>query len=246
MKTIFSILVLSFLLQTGCATLDEEMYESDAPAYQKTTDKEGHTKYVRERIVPSDAPQYTPLRPIVSALTPTPTPRSTYSIGDSPTRPYASSIKLDGVFDKSDGVRDSGLSLNWVSNFHATNLDLDYEWMGKYFDFDVGLALLDSDHTYLGFTGGARAHLPWKVSPFAGLGLYGGDSKTCSYESMGNGYDTETCEKYFLAALTLDYGVQIKFSDALQARVFARNFSDTEQGDPRAQTLYGLGITFLF
>jgi hypothetical protein len=251
MKTILLMSVLSLsTLQTACSTLDEVIHEPNAPSYQTLTDSQGHKKEIRVRIIEPGAPKYSPFLPATrSLLSSEPTSvgnggGKSYSAIPTPLRVAEQVVHTKYV--DANTPTDQGISLVSVSNFHATNLDLIYEKTHRYWDYNLGVSLLDSDHTYLGFTGGARIHMPWRLSPFAGLGIYAGDSKTCSYTDLGGGYSEETCEKYFLTALTLDYGLQMKFNDHFQLRAFARNFSQTEQGDPRTQTLYGVGLSLLF
>ncbi|MCC6137112.1 MAG: hypothetical protein IT287_00645, partial [Bdellovibrionaceae bacterium] len=148
--------------------------------------------------------------------------------------------------DSIDTVLDRSFVVSVSANKDTANGDFSYEWMSDYWSGGIGVAFVDSDHTYLGFNGGARVHFPWIISPFVGLGFYGGDSKTCTYEDLGYGYKAETCEKYFLMALTADLGLQLSLNNHARLRLFTRGFNQTRQGDPLGATLYGMSFALLF
>ncbi len=160
---------------------------------------------------------------------------------------YAGAVAvIDASPVHDDSYSGSGLAVAFVANNETASGDLSYEWMNEFISGGLGIAFVSSDRNYFGFNGSIRAHYPWIVSPFLGVGLYAGDSKTCSYQPQGYGITREDCEKYYLFAATADAGVQLNFEKNFVVRVFARGFSQTRQGDPLGDTLYGTSFAFVF
>lgn len=257
MKKSSYVLLLSL---TGCSTASEVFLENGSPTdYVRTKDSSGHTKYVRHRVV-SDYDSYRP-SPTYYSYSP-PSPETTRpliqtlaEVADTVNLLRAEDANASLLYTPATGGSDetsseddtlSSIVATVSANDETANLDLSYEWLGKNISGGVGIAFLGSDRSYFGFNGQARLHFPWRVTPYIGIGLYGGDSKTCTYEPLGGGYSEEICEKYVLFALTGDAGLQVTLTDHARLRLFARGFSQTRQGDPLGATLYGMGTVITF
>lgn len=226
------------VLITGCSTVGEILLEGAASMdYSQTTDSNGNTKFERRRIVDSSR-GLTSLPPPTPLLSIEPT---SYEYSSSTDSTQQTKTTTDNEYPLS-----GGLVISSSANENTFNGDISYEWLGQYISGDVGISMVGSDLTYFGFSGQLRAHFPWKLSPYVGAGLYGGDSKTCYYQPIGGGYSEEICEKYYLFSTTADLGLQYLFTDNLQVRIFGRSFSKTRQGDPLRSELYGLAFAFYF
>lgn len=90
-------------------------------------------------------------------------------------------------------------------------LSLSVDWLHDYVDLTLGVASMTSDKTYGGFLGGVRAHMPWKVSPFVGVGFFTGDSEKCTTQPVDEFYDEEICDMYILRSMTYEAGIQARF-----------------------------------
>lgn len=142
--------------------------------------------------------------------------------------------------------RGGGIAFSISRSKDTANGDMSYEWMSEYLSGGAGVSFVSSDRTYFGFNGQVRIHYPWVVSPFVGVGAYLGDSKSCDYTPASNALTQETCEKYYLSAVTADLGLQFNFDKNFVMRTYARGFSQTRQGDPLGDTLYGTSFAFVF
>lgn len=226
-----------FGLPTACSTMGEVMYEnSSVGEYKRTKDDNGHTKYERRRII-ANTPSSSPPPPLFT-FEPT-TFTSSFASADT-------AHQLESSTANNDLSLGGGLVISSSANANTFNGDISYEWLGEYVSGGAGVAMVGSDRTYFGFTGQVRAHFPWKLTPFVGVGLYAGDSKTCRYEPIGGGYTEEICDKYYLFAATADIGAQYSFSKNVHARLFSRTFSQTRQGDPLRSVLYGASVALSF
>lgn len=230
-----------FLLSlSACSTVGEMILDQgSALDYHKQTTEDGKTKYVRQRLVsPFDKSPHFSLDPWPPPNNYTP---ATESI-DFPRDPSPTVTYQQNSYSPSS----MALSLTALGSKQTANLDANIEWLSDYISGGVGISYVGSDYSYFGFDGVVRAHLPWSFSPFVGVGLYAGDSKSCTYEPIGDGYNIETCEKYFLTTSHLDWGLQIRSHKFFITRVFARSYANTRQGDPLADTLYGASFAFTF
>lgn len=268
-----SLLVFDSLFIVGCSTTAEIM-SGTGGGYRATKDSDGHTKYTRTRtLTPSDTYNSTPIytgtpysydyghnhqhipeNSLVRAVVDTAATVSELAVLNA-TQDYNSSGNEQlyqtaaAAFDSSgdsNPYSGSGLAFGIYRSNETASGDISYEWMSEYVSGGVGIAFVSSDRTYFGFNGGIRIHYPWIVSPYVGLGAYGGDSKACSYEPKTYGTTEETCDKYFLFAGTADLGLQFNFDKNFVVRAFARGFSQTRQGDPLGETLYGTSFAFVF
>ncbi|MBY0385738.1 hypothetical protein K2X05_11330 [bacterium] len=227
-------LLLPFI--NGCSTVSETLFESDSPSYQRSVDSSGHTVYRSQRIF-HESERDTPS--VVSLMDLADTISTAFS---QPSESYMT------LAQSNPSAKDfsSALTMGMFVQEETFNSDISYEFVGDVFSWDLGLGMVNSDKLYLGFSTMARMHAPWKLAPYLGVGLYGGDSKTCTTQPIGSGYYEEVCEKYFLTSLVGEFGLRYIFNDRMQTRLAIRHFNYTRQGDPLAQTLYGLNIGVLF
>lgn len=116
--------------------------------------------------------------------------------------------------------------------------------LSSWLDARLGISGFFSKDTYTGFDLSTRAYVPfeWKVRPYAGLGLYLGDSRTCYRDPLGGGYTVEVCDKKFLSAGYGEVGLELgKF------HLFVRDYNITRAGlSVPTETFYGLGVTTRF
>lgn len=239
MYRLFRFLPLVFIAPlSGCSTVAETLFESEAPEYYPATDSSGQKVYQRQRIVHESDRNKSSVLSLIDLAD---------SFSSIPTQPSESYMTLEQSNSASSADElSSAFSTGMFVQKETWNADLSYEFVGEVFSWDVGLSMVSSDKTYLGFSTMARIQAPWKLTPYMGVGLYGGDSKTCYYEPLGDGYSEETCEKYFLVSLVGELGLQYLFNDRLRARLAARHFTNTRQEDPLGKTLYGVNIGVLF
>lgn len=233
-KSIYSF---CFLTLSGCSTVAEVLIEGSSPTeYSKTTDSSGNSMYVRQRVLSPSEDFFRPSPLLYS-------PIDFSSVADEAS--FANTVNAENSV-AIDGEISNSLAVSISANENTANGDLSFEWLNEYMSGGVGIAFVSSDKSYFGFNAGVRAHFPWTVSPFVGVGLYGGDSKTCTYENLGYGYQNEICEKYFLMAVTADAGIQLTLNEHVRARFFTRGFSQARQGDPLGVALYGMSLGVLF
>lgn len=137
------------------------------------------------------------------------------------------------------------LSMGMLGGRGTGHFDLSVDWLNKYVDLTLGVTSFNSDRNYGGFIGGVRAHMPWKISPFIGVGFFTGDSEKCNTQPYNEEYDEEICEMYILRSMTYEAGVQARFYGHFQARAYARHLENARQGDS-SSTLYGVSLMWLF
>jgi hypothetical protein len=223
---------------SACSTVAETIFESEAPTYYQATDSSGQEVYRRQRIVHESERNTSPAVSFIGF---------TDSISSSLSGPSESYLNLRQSHPEPDTEEvSSAFTVGMFVQKETWNSDLSYEFVGDVFSWDVGLSMVNSDKTYLGFSTMARLQAPWKLAPYLGVGLYGGDSKTCYYEPLGYGYSEEICEKYFLISLVGELGLQYQFNNRLRTRLAVRHFTNTRQEDPLGKTLYGVNIGVLF
>ncbi len=114
----------------------------------------------------------------------------------------------------------------------------------NWWDIRVGISGFFTKDTYTGFDLSTRAYVPfeWKVRPYAGLGLYFGDSKQCSRDPLGGGYTVEVCDKKVMSAGYAEAGLELGGFN-----LFVRDYSITRAGlSVPTETFYGLGVTTRF
>jgi hypothetical protein len=223
---------------SACSTVAETLFEPEAPGYHQAIDSSGQKVYRRERIVHESDRNTSPAVSLIDLAD---------SISSSLAGPSQSYLNLEPS-DAESGPQEnsSAFTVGMFAQKETWNSELSYEFVGDVFSWDVGLSMVSSDKTYLGFSTMARVQAPWKLAPYLGVGLYGGDSKTCYYEPLGYGYSEEICEKYFLISLVGELGLQYQFSDRVRTRLAVRHFTNTRQEDPLGKTLYGVNIGVLF
>lgn len=156
------------------------------------------------------------------------------------------SVDLKIAENTESTVPTSALSIGVFAQKNTFNSDISYEFVGDVMSWDVGLSMVASDKTYLGFSTMARIQAPWKLAPYFGAGMYGGDSKSCEYEPLGDGWSEETCEKYFLISIVGELGLQYQVNNQVRTRLAVRHFTNTRQEDPLGKTLYGVNLGILF
>lgn len=116
--------------------------------------------------------------------------------------------------------------------------------LSSWWDARLGISMFFSKDTYTGFDLSTRGYVPfdWKIRPYAGLGLYFGDSKQCSRDPIGGGYTVEVCDKKFMSAGYAEAGLELGGFN-----LFVRDYNITRAGlSVPTETFYGLGITSRF
>lgn len=234
-------------LTAGCSTVLETLNEPDSPNYYKTTDSTGQPVYQRRRVIDETVPSSYSSQPLfelidlASALSST----SNSSMTLAQSNPGTVQYDIDST-DTEETESSRAITVSLFTQKQAFNADISYEMKADYFSLDLGLSAVSSDKSYIGFSTIARMNLPWTLTPYLGVGLYLGDSKTCQTRPLGYGYTEEICDKYFLSSLVGEIGLQYTFSHRLQTRLGARYFSNARQQDDLGKTLYGINIGVLF
>lgn len=238
-------LILPFI--NACSTVSESVFEHNSPSYHKSFDTEGHTVYRSHRIFHESERDHSS---VVSLIDLADTLSTVFSQPSSSSMTLAQSHPgtIDLRLEENSEAKDfsSAFTMGLFAQKETFNSDFSYEFVGEVFSWDLGLAMVSSDKLYLGFSTMARVQAPWKWAPYLGIGLYSGDSKTCTTEPIGYGYYEEVCEKYFLTSIVGEIGLRYTFNERIQTRFALRHFNDTRQGDPLGQTLYGINIGVLF
>lgn len=106
----------------------------------------------------------------------------------------------------------------------------------------LGLAMFDTERRlYLGFDLGTRVRLKIdKLEPFLGVGAYLGDHKRCEERENAFGDTVEDCEKNFLGATYIEYGLKYE-----GFALFGREYSISESGESLPVKRFW-GINFFF
>jgi hypothetical protein len=187
-----------------------------------------------DRWSPSPTPIPTPVaKPI--ALAPTTQPES---------QPASAQEKPSGDSTTSTGTHFLGsLELAMTSGHVHLGAHLGVA-LSSWLDARLGISGFFSKDTYTGFDLSTRAYIPfeWKVRPYAGLGLYFGDSRKCHTDPIGGGYTVEVCDKKFLSAGYAEAGVELG-----RFNLFVRDYNITRAGlSVPTETFYGLGVTTRF
>lgn len=223
-------------LLCSCSTVSETILESNPPSYQRSIDSSGHTVYRSQRIFHESERDTSSVFSLMDLA-------DTLSVESS--QPSESHMAMDEISQEPKDFS-SAMTMGLFAQKETFNSDISYEFIGDVLSWDFGLAMVNSDKLYLGFSTIARIHAPWKLAPYLGIGFYGGDSKTCATQPIGSGYYEEACEKYFLTSLVGEFGLRYILNDRIQTRLAIRRFGETRQGDPLGQTLYGMNIGVLF
>lgn len=230
-KINFKVVNILFLLFSGCTTFIESTQWGGPPNYKQTKNSQGETVYRETKSAPTYSspviyPVYNPVNSISdshSTLSASPAPH-TASIENS-------SSNLFGYIEAANSDQNFHLGL------HAGYLFNDY------FITRLGTSFFSSNHElYGGFDLSGRAiYKVGFVTPFAGLGVYVGDTKKCFTQEASNGSGQETvCDKKFLYAAYSELGIEITFIN-----IFWRNYAISRAGISIPQDqLYGIGIIF--
>jgi hypothetical protein len=230
------------VLISGCNTLLEVASPSDtSTGYRQTKNSKGQTVYRRERYV---APAYAEPEP-----TPIPDPVYLPVYADEPVQDNhlvetrAEPIQLSDSHRYSAPAAQPSVDNNWAlgtevsSDGKRTHLALEVFRRFDWLELKIGGSLFRADtDLYAGFDVGLRPTLQIvdHVSLFGGAGLYGGDTKSCSYSPSG----IEECEKKFLYAGYVEAGVYL-----WNLSLFARSYNIEEAGKAiPSDTFYGVGL----
>ena len=230
---------------SGCSTVSETLFDSEAPSYESAFDSTGKKYYRRQQIIHESQKSRSSildLLDITDAIATVVTPSLSLEQQDR----ESGTIDVNISENTDSGSTSSGLTIGVFAQEQTLNTDISYEFVGDIMSWDVGFSMVASDKTYLGFSTMARIQAPWKVAPYFGAGIYGGDSKHCEYEPLGAELSEEICEKYFLISIVGELGVQFQFNEQVRTRLAIRHFTNTRQEDPLGKTLYGVNFGILF
>ncbi len=235
-----SAIALAALVATGCNTLMEAASPNDTTlGYRKETNSSGETVYRRERYVaPRYEPEPTPVPAPVVIVDPQPVYRqdnnlverraAPIQLADAPSTSSSPSLENDGTW-----AFGGELSSDSKRTHFGIDVFKKFDWL----EARAGVSLFRADKDmYAGFDAGLRPMIDIfdGLTVFGGIGLYGGDTKRCSY--AGN---VESCEKRFLYAGFVEGGVYI-FKNV---SVFARSYNIEEAGKKiPSDTFFGIGL----
>lgn len=224
----------ALLVLPACHTMMENSspydYGGGGGGYTQTKNDKGETIHVRERPGNSNVPPVIyPVAPIYpSPIISNPNPPSSTD--------GASSINFDPMGPNSvhaflEFARTEG---NTHMGFHFGGSTNDV-FMGR-----IGGSFFYSEELFLGLDFSGRAYIPTNnIKPFAGAGIYYGDTKKCK-QVYSNGIPVERCEKKFLGAGYVELGLELQnFS------VFWRDYNVTRAGlTVPTESFWGIGLRF--
>lgn len=221
------------LMLIGCSTVLEELTPSSGSIqYSKVRKRNGETVYRGARVRRPSYIYYDP-QPSISY--------SGSSFGA--TASYnedMSSGQSEYKEPPSSSFSGNNLSFDINTNLEYSHVGVNYKFINET-NFEVygGVSMFVASDFYFGFDAGARLLLEISsVKPFVGFGGYLGDHKRCEYDPY---LSYEECEKKFLSAGYLEYG--IRFSD--QFSIFSRAYSINRAGvSIPGDQFYGIGISF--
>ena len=222
-------LICSSLTILSCSTIQEAMDPKDTTfGYVEIKNKDGETVHQRKRVIESE------LTPIENEVVNSNTKAQALQKEKKAPSNNQEAISPNGeqktfmVFDLSggDGHIHTGIGI-------AHNALEALEIRG-------GASLFNSKELYAGLDLSARAKLPMKeLTPFVGLGGYGGDSKSCEEKNVDSRLE-EHCEKKFLFALYLEAGVRFN-----NYALFTRKYS-IDEADISLPVKYLWGVNIYF
>lgn len=242
-----------FLTAASCSTLLESASPTDSTqGYSTTKNEKGQTVHRRQRYV---GPSSTPVPWPTPSPTPWPTPVPLVIQEIETQRNVEPTIEnlAGGTVIESTRVTQledhplyvepknsnkGGIGLGLELGFNQKHFHLNGMLLHEFgfVDGKLGISLFKSgDDLYAGLDLGARPKLKLNedVALFAGLGVYGGDSKKCQTTN-----DIETCEKKFLFAGYLEAGAYLG-----SVSLFARKYAIEEAGRRIPSDLfYGIGF----
>lgn len=240
MNIIINVTSFAFVLMalTACNTLSEtgEPYDSST-GYERVSVEGQSDKFVRSRLVSTNDNHW-----------PQPMGQSKPYLSLDSNRSAAVSESPSATVRSGDTKLYLGLNLSSSSRdkiVHSGAM-LDFNWQKKY-SFLVGVSFFSSDKLYFGGDIGLRAYFPWQVSPFIGLGGYLGDSKKCTLQNISSGLAVETCEKFFLATLYPELGIQMLAGENFKLAIYVRDYSKIDQSiRDRSYALWGASVAYQF
>lgn len=236
---------------SSCNTL---MESSDpyrpAPTYTATKNQKGETIYVSERPKPTYVSP-----PVIYPVQPTyPIPVTNPNVGLYPT-PGATITPSQPTYypgNQNEGSSTVNLDPSSKNDFNAFlemsrtkgNTHLGFHFGGSSNEILYGRLggsmFFSGDELFMGLDVSGRAYIPTKkVQPFAGAGLYWGDTKKCT-DGYSNGQPVERCEKKFLGAGYVELGLEV-----MNISVFWRDYNITRAGlSVPTESFWGIGLRF--